>query len=77
MLVVVPVAVTLPEGEIVSQLELVQDCSDVFAVKVVELGTETTRFCDAGTLPPTVALNVIDAVLTVSIERAVPTGAAS
>ena len=66
-LVPVVVAVKVPVGEIVSQVGLlVQLCSDTPVEKLVELAAVTVRFCDAGALPPYVALNVIPDVLSVN-----------
>jgi hypothetical protein len=51
-------AVKIPDGERDSQVTVVQVCSDTCAVALVLVWADTASVCDAGLLPPTVALNV-------------------
>jgi hypothetical protein len=51
-------AVKLPVGERVSQLLLVQLCSDTWAVALVLVCAVTVSVCEAGAAPPATALNV-------------------
>ena len=54
----VGLAVKLPVGERVSQLLLVQFCSDTWAVALVFVCAVTVSVCEAGAAPPATALNV-------------------
>ena len=56
--VFVGLAVKLPVGERVSQLLLVQLCSDTWAVALVFVCAVTVSVCEAGAAPPATALNV-------------------
>jgi hypothetical protein len=56
--VFVGLAVKLPVGERVSQLLLVQFCSDTWAVALVFVCAVTVSVCEAGAAPPATALNV-------------------
>jgi hypothetical protein len=51
-------AVKLPVGERVSQVMLVQLCSDAWAVALVLAWAVTVSACEAGTTPPATAVNV-------------------
>ncbi len=51
-------AVKLPVGERVSQLLVVQLCSDAWAVALVGVWAVTVSACEAGATPPATALNV-------------------
>jgi hypothetical protein len=51
-------AVKLPVGERISQLLLVQLCSDTWAVALVLLGALTASVCEGGVPPPAIAVNV-------------------
>src|SRR5260370_15245794 len=51
-------AVKLPVGERVSQLLVVQLCSDAEAVALVGVWAVTVSACEAGAAPPATALNV-------------------
>ena len=50
-------AVKLPVGERVSQLLLVQLCSDTWAVALVLVCAVTVSVCENGAAPPAAALN--------------------
>ena len=51
-------AVKLPVGEMVSQVVLVQLCSEVWAIALVLVWAVTVRVCGTGATPPATALNV-------------------
>ena len=70
-LVLVELAVKVPVGDIVSQLLLVQLCSDDWAVALVLLGAVTVRVCEAGAAPLATALKVNAEALSVSVVAAV------
>ena len=57
-LVFVELAVKLPVGESVNQLLLVQLCSETAAVALTLLCAVTPSVCEAGAVPPAIALNV-------------------
>ena len=59
-------AVKPPVGERVSQLSVVQLCSDTWAVALVLLCAVTVKVCEAGVAPPATALNVKLEALNVS-----------
>jgi hypothetical protein len=51
-------AVKVPVGDMVSQLLVVQFCSDIWAVALVLVCAVTVNACEAGAAPLAVALNV-------------------
>jgi len=69
--VLVGLAVKLPVGERISQLLLVQLCSDTCAVALVLLCAVTPNVCEAGVAPAAIALNVNADELNVSTPVAI------
>ena len=59
-------AVKLPVGERVSQVVVVQLCSDTWAVAAVLAWAVTVRACEPGAMPPATALKVRAEELNVS-----------
>ena len=66
-------AVKLPVGERVSQLLVVQLCSDAWAVALVLLCALTVRDCEGGVTPPATAVKVNDEGLRVRFVAAAVT----
>lgn len=68
----VVLAVNVPAGEMVSHVAVAQFCSLTTTEAVTELAAVTVRVCEAGRLPPGVALKVNPELLKVNGPALVP-----